>query len=105
MKVCHRCRTAWTESGQPGFNNTCAGCGMSLHACANCRWHVPQSRKLRCLKPGTPAVSDANAGNRCPAFEFLVMDAAVAVRAASAEGDRSGRTPREQWERLFGGGA
>lgn len=78
---------------------------MSLHSCANCRWHVPQSRKLRCLKPGTPAVADANAGNRCPGFEFLVMDNAVAARAAAANGEATGggRTPREQWERLFGG--
>ena len=75
---------------------------MPLHACANCRWFVNATGRLRCMKPDLPPVLDANAGNRCKEFEFTSVDAAVAGRSNGGSSDSRQRTPREQWERLFG---
>jgi hypothetical protein len=75
---------------------------MALHSCANCRWFVSTSRKVRCLKPGAPTILDASSGNRCNAFEFSDVDAAVAARAASAGNSLDAPTPKQSWERLFG---
>ncbi len=95
MKACHRCQSPWAEPGQPGFNNTCASCGMALHACANCRFYVPKGQ-VRCLVPGTERILDFRAGNRCKAFEFL--DGTLAPRQTAAEGHDD---PRAAFERLF----
>jgi len=105
MKFCHRCRTAWSEPGQPGFNNTCAHCGIALHACSNCRWYVHKG-KVRCLKPGAPEILDAAAANRCNLFEFLSVDQTIVTRADAAARVNVPATPaqaREIWNDLFGG--
>ena len=101
MKLCHRCSHPFTEPGQPGFNNTCPKCGISLHACGNCRSFVPRGN-VRCLIPGTERVVDHSAANRCQQFEF------VDVAQASAEGSQTPpreqpamADPRDQWKNLF----
>ena len=100
MRLCHRCSKAWAESDPPGFNNTCEGCGMPLHACANCSHYRPNGRH-RCALPGTDDVLDAAAPNRCTSFEF----SEVVADAAQADGPPVGPTrdiKRDRWDKLFG---
>ena len=95
MKACHRCQTPWAELGPPGYNNTCAKCGMALHACANCRFYIPKGN-VRCLVPGVEHLLDFRAGNKCKSFDFL--DAALGTPTLDAN---AGEDPKVAFERLF----
>ena len=110
MKACHRCRTAWEEPGQPGFNNTCSKCGISLHSCMNCMHHVSRG-SVRCLVEAAAPVQDPAAGNRCSHFEFA-SPASTAEAAGGFAGEaifggaKNGGDPaaaRKRWTELFGG--
>lgn len=117
MKACHRCKTAYEELGQPGFNNTCARCGMSLHSCANCVHFVPRG-SIRCLVPTAEPVLDPQAGNRCKSFEFAQSERPKEAQAqAAAVTGRSSTPPsfertaadpaaaRKRWDALFDKGS
>lgn len=106
MRVCHRCTTPYNESGQPGYNNTCARCGMPLHACANCRQFVKRG-SVRCLVPEAPPVVDPQASNRCRWFEFIT-DRTQSATPPPQEPRRGGGKldadeARQAWDQLFGG--
>jgi len=109
MKACHRCQKPWDEPGQPGFNNTCSGCGMSLHSCQNCLHHVT-SGSVRCLVETAPPVQDPSAGNRCQHFEFSAQMAAEQQMATqeftpsrTADPVADPASARRRWDKLFGG--
>lgn len=108
MKKCHRCAKPWRESEPPGFNNTCDGCGMGLHSCANCEHYRPQGSS-RCALPNTERILDAAASNRCGAFVFQDEIGAEQKNAAAGEkirqiltSDRNEATRNKTWEELFG---
>lgn len=101
MKLCHRCKTPWEDAGQPGFNNTCSGCGMSLHACLNCLQFVPRG-SVRCLVAAAETVVDPRAGNRCSHFEFTQAGSqAKEIAAVEEQGISDPDTARRRWEELF----
>lgn len=110
MKACHRCKTVWAEPGQPGFNNTCSKCGISLHACMNCMHHV-STGSVRCLVEGAALVQDPGAGNRCSHFDFAPLAAAAEAAGEMAAEATFGRAvkggdpvaARKRWAELFGG--
>jgi hypothetical protein len=102
MKVCHRCHGPWQELGQPGFNNTCAQCGIPLHSCGNCVYFL-RSGQVRCAVPQAQRVLDWQAGNRCSYFEFQEATseaATAAIPVGSANG--APRTAKDRWNQLFG---
>lgn len=103
MRSCHRCGTPWTESWEPGFNNTCQRCGIALHACANCRHYVSRGA-VRCMLPEAPRIRDPQAANDCRLFEFLQSSvSAEGGGAGGTAGEREdgGHSARERWRRLF----
>lgn len=69
MKSCHRCGHAWPAQDQPGFNNTCEGCGTPVHCCSNCDHHRREGR-VRCTEPQAPRILDASSANDCRLFRF-----------------------------------
>ena len=110
MKACHRCKTVWEEPGQPGFNNTCSKCGISLHSCMNCVHHVATG-SVRCLVEGAAAVQDPAGGNRCSHFEFASPASEAEASGEMAgeaifggtRGDGDPAAARKRWAELFGG--
>ena len=108
MKACHRCKAVWEEPGQPGFNNTCGRCGMSLHSCMNCTHHVSKG-SVRCLVEEAALVQDPSSGNRCNHFEFTNNSPAAPtptspfeIEAAAHEGAGDPASARKKWAQLFG---
>lgn len=109
MKSCHRCGRPWQEADSPGFNNTCEGCGNSLHCCANCDYYRARA-SVRCALPGTEQIFDAGASNRCPHFEFRIQSAEEDQNAEAGEKMREFLTAEEgqdggsnpTWDQLFG---
>ncbi len=111
MHLCNRCHVPWAGPDQPGFNNTCEGCGVALHACANCAHYRPRAQ-LRCDVMGTEQVLDGSASNKCEAFKFRHALAGEASAAAGSSGSNSESSQdtddetrpngREGWEQLFG---
>lgn len=67
---CHKCAAPWeSDKRQPGFKETCTGCGAYLHCCKNCRFHTP-SAPNQCYIPNTEYVADRKGLNFCEEFEF-----------------------------------
>ncbi len=110
MKACHRCGRNWEQEQPPGYNNTCEGCGMPLHSCANCEAYRPSGAK-RCIDPGGMDIRDGHASNSCEAFQFRMTDG-LGEREASAEaGERMREFLKPEakdaenlptWDQLFG---
>jgi len=113
MKTCHRCHRPWKNAETPGFNNTCEGCGNSLHCCANCDYYRPRA-SVRCGLPGTEQILDANASNQCRQFEFLSRSASDEYEEAAGDKTRefltaeegqgesdAGETNKPTWDQLF----
>jgi hypothetical protein len=100
MKVCHRCHGEWREAGPPGFNNTCAKCGISLHSCGNCVYFL-RGGQIRCAVPGAERVLDWQAGNRCKHFDFQETSVVIAQAAPSPVGNGHGVSAKDRWNQLF----
>jgi len=67
---CHKCGAPWeSDKRQPGFKETCRGCGAYLHCCRNCRFHTPSAHN-QCYIPNTEYVADRKGLNFCEEFEF-----------------------------------
>ena len=105
MHICNRCNTPWSETEQPGFNNTCEGCGMALHACVNCD-HYRARAQVRCDEIGTDQILDGAASNQCDSFKFrhsLAGEAEASAEGGSSMPDDDNRpNGRDGWEKLFG---
>ncbi len=110
MKSCHRCGHAWSVQEQPGFNNTCEGCGTPVHSCANCEHHRREGR-LRCDEPKAPRIFDAAAANDCSYFRFRVrgLEPEAGEQIANLrkhllddrQRDQPAAEPQLRWEQLF----
>jgi hypothetical protein len=100
MKVCHRCHSPWRDPGPPGFNNTCAKCGISVHACGNCAYYL-RSGPVRCTVPDASRILDWQAGNRCKHFEFQDVSIAVAEAVPTVHANGNGPSARDRWNQLF----
>ena len=94
---CHLCGAVWQgAAAQPGFKETCAGCGAYVHCCLNCRFRNP-SLHNQCAIPETDWVGDRKPLNFCEQFEF-----ARRTEAGAAPGD--GGAARDRFGALFGDG-
>ncbi len=95
---CHRCGAVWQgAAAQPGFKETCAGCGAYVHCCLNCRFRNPALHN-QCAIPETDWVGDRKHLNFCEQFEF-----ARRPEAGAAPGP--GGDARDRFGALFGDGA
>jgi len=98
MNRCHACKKEWIgEKRQPGFKETCEGCGAYLHCCINCTFHDPSAHN-QCRIPTTDWVGDRIKCNFCEEFTFVEFgnDSDEARRKAKG---------RDAVDRLFGDAA
>jgi len=94
---CHKCNTPWeSDKRQPGFKETCAGCGAYLHCCKNCRYHAPSAHN-QCYIPNTEYVADRAGLNFCEEFEFREGPVKSNVNTKKQE------EVRNKLDALFGG--
>lgn len=69
MKRCRACGHPWDDKRSPGFREECDGCGVPLHACANCRFYDADASQW-CREPQArdQRPRDPEASNTCDYF-------------------------------------
>jgi len=92
-----RCKSCG-EKAAPDFpaDATCRKCGVSLHACVQCR-HFDTASPNQCRKPIPTAFVSKTKGNNCDLFEPLVV--------LDLKGKTALETPdqaRSAFDKLFG---
>jgi hypothetical protein len=95
---CARCGNELTVANAWSPDGTCAKCGSSLHACAQCA-NFDSSAAFECQKPVPARISPKDAHNTCVLFEPRT----TVERETKSQGPagNSGSSARQAFDDLF----
>ena len=66
--LCHSCGAKRTSASRIGRQELCAGCGVPLHCCLNCRF-FSEAAYHQCREEQAEFTSDKKSANFCDLFE------------------------------------